>query len=67
MILELISDAPYSSFIEGYGDIALEKGGTVDVPDWIGKALLGTGRFRERQFDIRPIPQNTLTLKRKAK
>ena len=67
MRVELIGDQPWSGEFPGYGAIAATKGWAKDVPDLVAKGLLNTGRFRECVEDARPIPQNTLTLKRKAK
>lgn len=68
MRVELIGDEPWSGDFAslGYDAICATKGWSDEVPDLIAAGLINSGRFREC-VDERPIPQNTLTLKRKVK
>jgi hypothetical protein len=67
--VELIGDEPWSGDFSalGYGSIDATKGWSGDVPEQVGIGLINSGRFRECEVDTRPIPQNTLTLRRKVK
>lgn len=66
MKVEFIGEGSWSGVFPGYGPVAASTGWSKDVPAAVAKGLLNSGRFREC-VDERPIPQNTLTLKRKVK